>query len=85
MASRPGESPAVSLAFASGMNFPTREESAAEQGALEIKAAQIAAGLRPALTFLADEPLRQALRTSAYPHLGTHADAHDHLQLSRGG
>ncbi len=41
-------------------NFPTREEAAAEKGTLEIRAAQIAVGLRPALTFLTDAQLRDA-------------------------
>jgi len=41
-------------------NFPTREEAAAEKGTLEIRATQIAAGLRPALTSLTDGQLRDA-------------------------
>jgi hypothetical protein len=41
-------------------NLPTREEAAAEKAALEIKAVQAAAGLRPALTCLSEEQLREA-------------------------
>ncbi len=41
-------------------NFPTREEAAAEKGALEAKAAQLAAGIRATTTFLSDDQLREA-------------------------
>ncbi|HVU33963.1 MAG TPA: hypothetical protein VHE61_11045 [Opitutaceae bacterium] len=41
-------------------NLPTREEAAAEKAALEIKAVQAVSGLRPALTCLSDEQLREA-------------------------
>ncbi|MBP6865177.1 MAG: site-specific integrase [Candidatus Didemnitutus sp.] len=41
-------------------NFPTREEAAAEKLALELKALQVSAGMRPALTSLTDVQLREA-------------------------
>jgi hypothetical protein len=41
-------------------NLKTREEAAAEKAALELKALQATAGMRPAMTFLVDEQLRQA-------------------------
>jgi hypothetical protein len=41
-------------------NFKTREEAAAEKAALELKALQAAAGLRPATTFLTEDQLREA-------------------------
>jgi integrase len=41
-------------------NFKTREEAAAEKAALEIRALQAAAGLRPATTFLTEDQLREA-------------------------
>jgi integrase len=41
-------------------NFKTREEAAAEKAALELDALQATAGMRAAMTFLADEQLRQA-------------------------
>ena len=40
-------------------NLPTREEAAAEKAALEIKAVQASSGLRPALTCLPDDQLRE--------------------------
>lgn len=41
-------------------NLPTREEAAAEKLALELRALQISAGMRPALTLLTDPQLREA-------------------------
>ncbi len=41
-------------------NFKTREEAAAEKAALEMKAMQVASGMRPATTFLTDAQLREA-------------------------
>jgi hypothetical protein len=41
-------------------NFKTREEAAAEKAVLELSALQATAGMRAAMTFLADEQLRQA-------------------------
>lgn len=41
-------------------NFKTREEAAAEKAALELKSAQLAAGMRPLLTNLAEAQLREA-------------------------
>jgi integrase len=41
-------------------NFKTREEAAAEWAALEVRAAQAAAGLRPAATLLTEVQLREA-------------------------
>jgi len=41
-------------------NLPSREEAAAEKAALEIKGIQAASGLRPALTCLSDDQLREA-------------------------
>ena len=41
-------------------NFKTREEAAAEKATLELKGLQTTAGMRPAMTFLPDEKLRQA-------------------------
>jgi integrase len=41
-------------------NFKTREEAAAEKAALELNALQATAGMRTAMTFLADGQLRQA-------------------------
>ncbi len=41
-------------------NFKIREEAAAEKAALELNALQATAGMRAAMTFLADEQLRQA-------------------------
>jgi integrase len=53
-------------------NFKTREEAAAENAALELRALQATNGLRPAATFLADEQLREAeaafRRLSDRPH-----------------
>ena len=36
-------------------NFKTREEAAAKKATLELKGLQVTAGMRPAMTFLADE------------------------------
>jgi hypothetical protein len=41
-------------------NFKTREEAAAEKTVFEVKAAQTAAGLRPAATILTEVQLREA-------------------------
>lgn len=41
-------------------NFLTKEEAAAEKATLEIKAAQVSAGFRPAMTLLTDAQLRDA-------------------------
>jgi integrase len=41
-------------------NFKTKEEAAAEKAVLELKAAQVAAGMRSASTFLTDAQLREA-------------------------
>ncbi len=41
-------------------NFLSREEAAAEKGALDAKAAQLAGGIRPTTTFLSDDQLREA-------------------------
>ena len=41
-------------------NLKSREEAAAEKAALELNALQATAGMRTAMTFLADEQLRQA-------------------------
>jgi hypothetical protein len=41
-------------------NFLSREEAAAESAALEIRAAQIAAGMRSTATFLTEDQLRDA-------------------------
>jgi integrase len=41
-------------------NLPTREEAAAEKLALELKALQAGAGLRPAISVLTDAQLREA-------------------------
>jgi len=41
-------------------NFKTKEEAAAEKGALELKALQATSGLRSAITFLADAQIREA-------------------------
>ncbi|HWA08830.1 MAG TPA: hypothetical protein VG838_05110 [Opitutaceae bacterium] len=41
-------------------NLPSREEAAAEKAALEIKCIQAASGLRPALTCLSEDQLREA-------------------------
>lgn len=41
-------------------NFKSREDAAAEKAVLDIKAAQIAAGLRPVATLLTDAQLREA-------------------------
>ena len=49
-------------------NLKSREEAAAEKGALEIKAMQVAAGMRPILTTLAESQVRDA--ESAFRHLG---------------
>ena len=49
-------------------NLQSREEAAAEKGALEIKAMQVAAGMRPILTTLAESQVRDA--ESAFRHLG---------------
>jgi len=53
-------------------NFKTREEAAAENAALELRALQATNGMRSAATFLADEQLRDAetafRRLSDRPH-----------------
>lgn len=41
-------------------NFLTKEEAAAEKATLEIKAVQVSAGFRPAMTLLTDAQLRDA-------------------------
>ena len=41
-------------------NLKSREEAAAEKGALELKAMQVAAGMRPVLTTLAESQVRDA-------------------------
>ena len=41
-------------------NFKTREEAAAEQAALELKSLQIAAGLRPVMSSLSEDQVREA-------------------------
>jgi hypothetical protein len=41
-------------------NFRTKEEATAEKASFELKALQAASGLRSAVTFLADEQLREA-------------------------
>lgn len=41
-------------------NFKSRQEAAAEKGVLDIRAAQLAAGMRSAATFLTDAQLREA-------------------------
>lgn len=41
-------------------NFLTKEEAAAEKATLEIKAVQVSAGFRPAMTLLSDAQLRDA-------------------------
>jgi hypothetical protein len=41
-------------------NFKTREEAAAEKAALELRAMQVASGMRSATTFLTDAQLREA-------------------------
>ncbi len=41
-------------------NFKTQEEAAAEKAALEVNAAQFAAGIRSTATFLTDDQLREA-------------------------
>lgn len=41
-------------------NLPSRDEAAAEKAALEVKSIQAASGLRPALTCLSDDQLREA-------------------------
>ena len=53
-------------------NFKTREEAAAENAPLELRALQATNGMRSAATFLADEQLRDAetalRRLSDRPH-----------------
>jgi integrase len=41
-------------------NFKTREEAAAEQSALELKSLQIASGLRPVMSSLTEDQVREA-------------------------
>jgi integrase len=41
-------------------NFKTREEAAAEQAALELKSLQIASGLRPVMSSLTEDQVREA-------------------------
>ena len=52
-------------------NLKTREEAAAEKAALEIKAVQLASGLRLATTFLTDDQLRDA--ESLFRHVAGNA------------
>ena len=53
-------------------NFPTREEAGAEKSTLELKAIQMASGMRAAMTSLRDDQLRQAeaifQRLQGQPH-----------------
>jgi hypothetical protein len=56
----PGGSPAAFTASESGRNFRTREETAAEKAVLELRDLQATSVLRPAMSWLTEEQLREA-------------------------